>query len=38
MPGGVLKIEIDELWNLKMTGEVKEIANGFLSNELISGL
>lgn len=38
MPGGVLKIEIDEVWNLKMTGEVKEIANGFLSNELISGL
>jgi diaminopimelate epimerase len=38
MPGGVLKIEIDEPWNLKMTGEVREIASGFLSNELIAGL
>jgi diaminopimelate epimerase len=38
MPGGTLKIEVDEAWNLKMTGEVKEIASGFLSNELIAGL
>ncbi len=38
MPGGELKIEIDDMWNLKMTGEVREIASGFLSNELISGL
>ena len=38
MPGGTLKIEIDDLWNLKMTGEVKEIASGFLSNELIADL
>ena len=30
MPGGTLKIEIDELWNLKMTGEVREIASGIL--------
>ncbi len=36
MPGGQLKIEIDNVWNLKMTGEVREIASGFLSNELIS--
>lgn len=36
MTGGSLKIEIDETWNLKMTGEVKEIASGFLSNELIA--
>ncbi len=38
MPGGILKIEVDEMWNLKMTGEVSEIASGYLSNELISGL
>jgi diaminopimelate epimerase len=38
MPGGSLKIEIDEVWNLKMTGEVKEIASGILSPELIDVL
>ncbi|MCG6189091.1 diaminopimelate epimerase [Maribellus maritimus] len=38
MPGGILKIEIDDLWNLKMTGEVREIASGILSNELIADL
>lgn len=38
MPGGVLKIEIDDLWNLKMTGEVREIASGYLSTELIADL
>ena len=35
MPGGKLKIEVDEPWNIKMTGEVKEIASGILSQELI---
>ncbi|MDR2910436.1 MAG: diaminopimelate epimerase [Bacteroidales bacterium] len=38
MTGGSLKIEIDETWNLKMTGEVKEIASGFLNPELIADL
>lgn len=38
MPGGRLAIEIDESWNLKMTGEVKEIASGTLSSELITEL
>lgn len=38
MPGGILKIEIDENWEIQMTGEVREIANGFLSSELISDL
>jgi diaminopimelate epimerase len=38
MPGGKLAIEIDESWNLKMTGEVREIASGFLSSELVSDL
>ncbi len=36
MPGGVLEIEIDEEWNILMTGEVQEIASGTLSNELIN--
>ncbi len=35
MPGGKLKIEIDENWNIRMTGEVREIASGILSSELI---
>ncbi|HSO85197.1 MAG TPA: diaminopimelate epimerase [Draconibacterium sp.] len=38
MPGGTLQIEIDEAWNIKMTGEVREIASGTLSNELIAEL
>lgn len=38
MPGGKLTIEIDDKWNLKMTGEVREIATGFLSKELVAGL
>lgn len=36
MPGGVLQLEIDEQWNIRMEGEVKEIATGYLSNELIA--
>lgn len=36
MQGGNLEIEIDESWNIMMTGEVKEIASGVLSDELIS--
>lgn len=36
MPGGNLFIEIDHLWNIKMTGEVRETATGFLSSELIT--
>lgn len=38
MPGGTLQIEIDTAWNIKMTGEVREIASGKLSNELIAEL
>ncbi|NQU51729.1 MAG: diaminopimelate epimerase [Bacteroidetes bacterium] len=38
MPGGNLKIEIDEAWNIKMTGEVREIASGILSDELVNDL
>ena len=36
MPGGILQIEIDEAWNIRMEGEVKEIASGYLSDELIA--
>ncbi|MDP4207360.1 MAG: diaminopimelate epimerase [Bacteroidota bacterium] len=35
MPGGSLKIEIDEAWNIRMTGEIKEIASGTLSDEVL---
>jgi diaminopimelate epimerase len=38
MPGGKLAIEIDNDWNLKMIGEVREIASGNLSSELVAGL
>jgi diaminopimelate epimerase len=38
MPGGDLKIEADESWNMRMTGEVREIASGVLSRELVSEL
>jgi len=34
MPGGSLKIEVDENWNICLTGEVREIATGVLSKEL----
>jgi diaminopimelate epimerase len=34
MPGGSLKIEVDDLWNIRMTGEVREVAYGTLSEEL----
>ncbi|GAB6072832.1 diaminopimelate epimerase [Venenivibrio stagnispumantis] len=33
MPGGTLKISISEDWKIKMTGEVKEICTGYLSDE-----
>ncbi len=36
MPGGTLHIEIDEEWNIRMIGEVREIASGYLSDELIA--
>lgn len=36
MTGGNLKIEIDDNWNIAMIGEVKEIACGTLSRELIA--
>jgi diaminopimelate epimerase len=38
MAGGNLKIGIDDNWNIQMTGEVKEIASGTLSRELVAEL
>jgi diaminopimelate epimerase len=38
MPGGDLKIETDDAWNMRMTGEVSEIASGYLSRELVAEL
>ncbi len=38
MPGGNLHIEIDEDWEIRMTGEVREIGSGTLSPELIADL
>ncbi|HLN20114.1 MAG TPA: diaminopimelate epimerase [Bacteroidales bacterium] len=35
MIGGILDIQIDPDWNIRMTGEVREIASGILSDELI---
>jgi diaminopimelate epimerase len=34
MPGGSLQIEVDDSWNVRLTGEVREIASGILSREL----
>ena len=38
MPGGELKLEIAEDWEIQMTGEVREIASGYLSAELLAYL
>lgn len=38
MQGGTLKIDIDSEWNIRMTGEVREIARGVIGNELIEDI
>lgn len=38
MKGGTLKIQIDDEWNIRMTGEVREIASGVLSKELLEDI
>ena len=38
MQGGTLKIEIDKSWNIRMTGEVREIVSGVLSRELLEDM
>ena len=38
MQGGTMKIQIDDEWNIRMTGEVREIAKGEMGNELLEDL
>lgn len=38
MLGGQLKIEIDDQWNIRMTGEVRQICEGILSAELLEDI
>jgi diaminopimelate epimerase len=38
MQGGELKIQIDQDFNIRMTGEVREIASGILSSEITEDL
>ncbi|MGE5389536.1 MAG: diaminopimelate epimerase [Deltaproteobacteria bacterium] len=38
MPGGQLQIEVDDDYNIRMTGPVRQIAEGVLSAELIEDL
>jgi diaminopimelate epimerase len=38
MLGGSLEINIDKEWNIRMTGEVREVATGTLSSEMIEDL
>lgn len=38
MIGGQLKIEIDDEWNIRMTGEVRQICEGILSDELLEDM
>jgi diaminopimelate epimerase len=38
MPGGILKIRIDDNWNIHMTGEARTIAEGILSSELLEDM
>ncbi|MDD4191588.1 MAG: diaminopimelate epimerase [Mangrovibacterium sp.] len=38
MPGGAMMLEIDEDWQIHMTGEVREIATGHFSPELLDEL
>ena len=38
MPGGELKLEVDDDWQIHMTGEVREIASGHFSSDLVQVL
>ncbi|HPD01391.1 MAG TPA: diaminopimelate epimerase, partial [Acetivibrio sp.] len=38
MLGGEIKIRIDDNWNIRMTGEVRQIAEGILSSEFLEDL
>jgi diaminopimelate epimerase len=38
MIGGQLKLEIDDKWNIRMTGEARQICEGILSDELLEDI
>lgn len=38
MPGGILKIHIDDNWDITLCGEAKQVAEGVLSEEFINEL
>ncbi len=38
MPGGTLKLEVDDEWNIKMTGEIRQICEGYLDQELVDDM
>jgi diaminopimelate epimerase len=38
MKGGILKIQIDKNWNIRMTGEVREIAYGILTSDFLADI
>jgi diaminopimelate epimerase len=38
MPGGTLKIGIDDQWNLTLCGAVRQIAEGYLNSELLEDI
>ncbi len=38
MPGGKLKIKLDDEWNLTLCGKVRQIAEGYLNDELLEDI
>ena len=38
MLGGQLEIEVDDNWNIRMTGEARQICEGILSDELLEDI
>jgi diaminopimelate epimerase len=38
MPGGNIKINIDKNWEIKLCGEVRQIAEGYLDSELLEDI
>lgn len=38
MPGGKLKISIDDNWNIKLCGEVRQIAEGYINEEFLEDI
>lgn len=38
MPGGILNISVDKDWNITMTGPVRQVCEGILSDEMVEDL